>query len=128
MLQGSLYTYDDKDFDFTKCEKTKLDQDSFYQGQYEGDRFVAPRKRQGCGKAHYANGTDFDGHWQDNMREGRGRQTLESKNGSYAFVGMYKEDKKHGFGIELHPDGVRYEGHFCKDKRHGSGKIYWPTK
>ena len=52
----------------------------------------------------------------------------ESKKGYYKFVGMFKLDKKHGFGIEVHADGTRYEGNFKEGKRDGIGKLTWLTK
>jgi hypothetical protein len=78
--------------------------------------------------AKYSNGATFEGHWANNLREGRGKSILESKQGTYQYFGFYHTDKKHGFGIEVMQDGTVYEGDFYMEKRHGRGKITWPSK
>ena len=37
------------------------------------------------------------------------------------FQGELKEGKREGFGLELYPNGKRYEGSFKNDKRSGRG-------
>jgi len=37
------------------------------------------------------------------------------------YVGQYKEDKKHGYGVFIWPDSRKYEGFWSNGKQHGYG-------
>ena len=39
-------------------------------------------------------------------------------------VGQWKGQMRHGYGIQVWPDGARYEGYWQDNKAHGKGKFY----
>ena len=41
------------------------------------------------------------------------------------YVGMWQDNKMHGYGVLRWPDGKRYEGDYHEDKKHGQGSFYW---
>ena len=40
------------------------------------------------------------------------------------YKGGWKNEKRHGEGVQIWPDGARYEGHWRKNKAHGKGKFW----
>jgi len=44
------------------------------------------------------------------------------------YQGLYRDDKKHGFGIYKWTDGRYYEGFWYKGKQHGLGIYFVPKK
>ena len=44
--------------------------------------------------------------------------------GSNKYVGEWKDNKKHGFGIQYFENGNKYEGGWSENKRHGQG-TFW---
>lgn len=40
-------------------------------------------------------------------------------------MGEWKDDKQEGFGVEIWPDGAKYEGNYVQGKKQGQGKFYW---
>mmetsp|Transcript_950 Transcript_950/g.1306 ORF Transcript_950/g.1306 Transcript_950/m.1306 type:complete len:81 (-) Transcript_950:380-622(-) len=40
---------------------------------------------------------------------------------------MWSDNKMHGYGKLVWPDGKRYEGEYYQDKKHGKGVFYWPN-
>lgn len=41
-----------------------------------------------------------------------------------ACVGQWRGTMRHGFGVQVWPDGAKYEGYWKSDKAHGKGKFY----
>jgi hypothetical protein len=41
------------------------------------------------------------------------------------YIGMWKDNKMHGYGALRWPDGKRYEGEYVEDKKHGHGSFFW---
>ena len=39
-------------------------------------------------------------------------------------LGQWKGEMRHGFGIQIWPDGAKYEGEWRNNKAHGKGKFY----
>ena len=68
-------------------------------------------KREGFGRATFANGDKYEGGWSNDMRNGEGR--MEYANGEI-YIGGWKDGRKYGVGIrkELYPSGDEYEGMF----------------
>ncbi|KAJ8020140.1 Alsin [Holothuria leucospilota] len=112
--------------------KTKV-----YQGQWKDG------KREGRGFLRYPNGDVYLGYFKDNQCSGNG--ILQCVNPASIYVGQWKKDCFHGYGVKddsLHGekymgcwqdskrngdgfvitvDGVYYEGHFSDDKLQGPG-------
>jgi hypothetical protein len=40
------------------------------------------------------------------------------------FTGKMRNGKRHGFGIQVWPDGAKYEGNWKNDKTDGKGKFW----
>jgi len=40
------------------------------------------------------------------------------------YKGQWKGEMRHGYGIQIWPDGAKYEGYWQNDKAHGKGKFY----
>lgn len=67
----------------------------------------------------------YYGELTDDMRDGRGRTTME--NGTTAYEGMYKDDKRSGFGSYYYKSGkLCYAGYWEDNKREGLGTAYSP--
>ena len=74
------------------------------------------------GKGEYiykASGERYVGFFDGGLKEGFG--SLVTANGRY--VGGFRKDKKHGFGVEYDTDGSEYRGYFSKGERHGDGVL-----
>jgi len=41
-----------------------------------------------------------------------------------ATIGQWKGTMRHGYGVQVWPDGARYEGYWKANKAHGKGKFY----
>lgn len=53
----------------------------------------------------YGDGSTYQGGWTDDKRNGEGKMTVETKDGTYI-----------------------YEGEWVMDQKHGDGKYTWPNK
>ncbi len=42
------------------------------------------------------------------------------------YVGDWKENQRHGYGVWTRPDGMRYDGEWQYDKPHGQGVLTYP--
>ena len=49
---------------------------------------------------------------------------MKSENGD-VYTGMFKNNKKEGFGIKKWVTGSSYEGYWKQDKMHGEGTFKW---
>ncbi len=67
----------------------------------------------------------YYGELTDDMRDGRGRTTME--NGTTAYEGMYRNDKRSGFGAYYYKSGkLCFAGSWKDNKREGLGTAYSP--
>lgn len=66
------------------------------------------------GKAHgfgiqiYKNGSQYEGFWKNDIRNGLGVETSAIEDGGVrcsCYMGEYKDDNKHNFGIYQFSDG-----------------------
>ncbi len=71
----------------------------------------------GCGVIIYSDGDRYDGYFQYNKLNCRGRMIYAS---GTVYEGEWKDDNRHGKGNYTHLDGLRYEGEWFEDKRHGT--------
>ena len=101
--------------------------------------------REGYGELFYTDGSKFEGFFQNDIMNGRGRIVNiqgdyyegELKNdkangvGKYisaervTYIGYWENDKQHGKGEEIYPDGSRFEGQFINGDKNGKGKFIW---
>jgi len=70
----------------------------------------------------YANGTKFQGEWNDGKQNGTG--TEEYGDGS-KFEGFYRNGLKNGHGLFVWVDGSYYSGDFEANKIDGFGIYQW---
>lgn len=77
--------------------------------QYEGSFYlsVAGEIRRKIGREVYDNGTEYEGEWRDNKRDGSGK--LFFPNGDI-FDGLWEKDKRHGEGKITFANGDVFEG------------------
>jgi hypothetical protein len=64
----------------------------------------------------------YVGEWRDNKRHGQG--TCIWRNGE-TYVGEWRDDQRHGHGTCTWSDGKTYVGEWQGDKRHGEGTCTW---
>ena len=60
------------------------------------------------------------------MKHGEGHLTFQKLPGSevaQSYNGSWHEDKRHGYGHEVHFSGDEYHGEFREDFKHGKGRI-----
>lgn len=114
---------------------------SVYIGQWIGS------KRHGKGKLYQADGVYQEGYWngvlhlygriiQSNgdhyegefyMGQMTGRGKFEDLEGNIAYDGEWRDDQKHGKGVEKGVDGAIYEGYFETNQKCGKGVMHWST-
>ncbi|CAF0708033.1 unnamed protein product [Brachionus calyciflorus] len=70
----------------------------------------------------YKSGAIYDGGLIDNHKFGNG--TFLWPNGD-KYIGEFKLNYRHGFGIQVWNDGSTYEGYFYEDRRSGQGTHKW---
>ena len=70
----------------------------------------------------FSNGATYKGQWlgQD-IRHGFGVQIWPD---GARYIGMWKENKAHGQGQFIHVDGDKYDGNWFEDQAHGYGNYY----
>ena len=67
----------------------------------------------------FENGARYKGQWKDNVRHGKGIQIWPD---GAKYEGFWKNNKAHGKGTFWHVYGDKYEGDWKRDKAHGYGK------
>ena len=68
----------------------------------------------------------YDGQWRDNQKHGQG---VEKGDDGATYSGSFETDQKCGRGVMRWSSGESYEGDFHNDTIHGHGKYIWsPTK
>jgi len=65
----------------------------------------------------------YSGGCKDGKAEGQG-----TARGSAAYVGEFRDGRKHGRGVKTWPWGDRYEGEFAEDSKHGTGIYAWGAR
>ena len=68
----------------------------------------------GRGRRIRINGRMYDGEWKDDKRHGFGLNRWPSNN---SYEGYFYLDKKHAYGSYTFPDGHIYEGEYHHDKQ-----------
>ena len=72
---------------------------------------------------YYADGSEYQGEWQDGKRRGIG--TYISPTGT-RYEGEWKDDGASGHGVCHYADGMKYDGEFESGERHGKGTLISP--
>ena len=72
---------------------------------------------------NYADGSEYQGEWQDGKRHGIG--TYISPTGT-RYEGEWKDDGANGHGVCHYADGMKYDGEFESGERHGKGILISP--
>ena len=72
---------------------------------------------------NYADGSEYQGEWQDGKRHGTG--TYISPTGT-RYEGEWENDGASGHGFCHYADGMKYDGQFESGERHGKGVLISP--
>ena len=72
---------------------------------------------------NYADGSEYQGEWQDGKRHGVG--TYISPTGT-RYEGEWENDGASGHGVCHYADGMKYDGQFENGERHGKGVLISP--
>ena len=72
---------------------------------------------------NYADGSEYQGEWQDGKRHGIG--TYISPTGT-RYEGEWENDGASGYGVCHYADGMKYDGQFESGERHGKGVLISP--
>ena len=65
---------------------------------------------QGKGTSYFADGSKYDGHFENEQYQGFGIFTFPNLSSVVRYEGEWEEDKKHGFGSTFNRDGSSYVG------------------
>ena len=76
--------------------------------------------------AQFPDGSVYDGHYKNGLREGTGRYTFAGGKGAF-YNGEWLGGLKHGVGTFRYPDKSRFVGEFRAGKRHGQGTYTYPN-
>ena len=87
-----------------------------YVGTFSG----ATQQKCGQGMFTYADGSVFEGRFENDKREGEG--TFTWVNGGQ-YVGSYRADMRDGYGVYEAPHGAVYRGQWKNNLRHGQGTM-----
>ena len=68
--------------------------------------------RHGPGTQVWPDGAKYEGEWQNNKANGRGK--FWHADGDI-YEGDWQDDKANGFGVYIHVNGARYEGYWKND-------------
>jgi len=96
-----------------------FDNGSVYTGEWNAVTGV----REGRGIQHWPDGSVYEGLWERDRANGKGR--LVHANGD-VYEGQWVDDKAQGRGVYVHVDGSRYVGDWMTDLQHGLGVETWP--
>ena len=87
--------------------------------EYKGD--IKNNIPDGSGTITYADGSKYEGEFQNGWRNGQGIEYY--KNGNPKYNGKWENDKYHGYGTYTELNGDKYTGDFQKGWRHGNGTL-----
>ena len=91
-------------------------------GSYHGG--FKDGKPHGHGTIHYADGTCYDGDFENNQKSGCGTYWWPN---SCVYSGEWKHDKANGYGSFTYANGDTYNGQTINYKRSGHGTYRWPN-
>ena len=74
------------------------------------------------GEMHYANDDRYIGHWENDVKMGKG--TMVYANGQ-TYTGNWENDKKVGEGTMQYANGDKYTGHWENDVKVGEGEMQY---
>ncbi|KRX06271.1 Protein kinase-like domain [Pseudocohnilembus persalinus] len=86
---------------------------SKYEGNFENDL------KNGYGKQTYLNGT-YEGNWVKNQKNGHGKFTWLNND---TYIGQWVNDQKEGQGEIIYNTQEKYQGQFKQNEFHGIGKF-----
>ena len=70
----------------------------------------------------------YRGYWKNDKKHGRGvEEYYDSKNDIRSiYDGLFENDKRHGYGTlkQLDPYNYKYEGYWDEGVKHGKGKEF----
>lgn len=84
-----------------------------YEGQWQNDH------RDGEGRQTWEDGRLYEGQFKDGKFDGKGRMEWYTPQGVMVFEGDYVNDLKQGTGKYMWPDGRLYDGEWAQGKRWG---------
>ena len=84
--------------------------------RYEG-QINSTGMRQGKGRVFYPNGSFYEGYWNEDLFQGRGRYIDLVEDSVYE--GSFNKGTKEGHGILTDRDGDIYNGEWHNDLKHG---------
>ena len=83
---------------------------------------INKEKKSGQGKFKWADGSTYEGQFEDNNINGKGIYTWGDKR---KYIGDWKNNKMDGHGVFTWPDGRKYQGDYKDDKKDGFGIFEW---
>jgi len=72
---------------------------------------------------NYADGSEYQGEWQDGKRHGTGTYISPTRT---RYEGEWENDEASGHGVCHYADGMKYDGQFENGERHGKGVLISP--
>lgn len=96
--------------------KAKFANGDTYEGNYVGG------KRSGHGVYCFANGSKYEGEYSEGLRHGRGTFQAPDKS---IYSGYYQLDQREGAGTYTYPNGDQYVGQWRSNQKHGSGEYLY---
>ena len=84
---------------------------------YEGDWKMNDRHGFGIAYNQETGKKEYVGEWFENVKHGEGVLTTEGS----IYHGDFRNDFRHGHGLEVRPNGKKYSGYFQYNEYHGFG-------
>ncbi|XP_064597026.1 MORN repeat-containing protein 2-like [Liolophura sinensis] len=113
-----------------KKEKTKGDEPEVCKGIYifpNGDKYDGfyiqingSQERCGTGTNHFVDGIVYEGQWENDKMNGKGKLTHPS---GATYEGDFVDNKFNGMGKYSWPNGSYYEGQFVENRMEGEGQF-----
>lgn len=90
---------------------------------YYGEWLKKSNNRHGRGIQLWEDGTKYEGYFQNNRANLKGKLTHSDGD---IYEGTWYNGKAEGYGYYRHIDGSVYKGYWKQDKQHGKGQENWP--
>lgn len=114
---NSIYSgYLSSDWKKTNYGELKLNDGGKYVGQFKDDMF------EGYGRLIFNTGEYYEGDFIEGKAEGYGKYVYSN---NIVYTGYWVNNIKCGKGVETLPDGSMYSGDFLNDVKHGFGICKW---